>query len=111
MNDVYTSPLCSRYAGDEMKRIFSPDRKFTTWRKLWVALAEAEKELAGSLDNVTELILDFKQLDYISSAGLRLLLMLQKKMNAQGSMKILNANAIVKEIFEVTGFSDVLTVE
>ena len=65
---------------------------------------EAEKELAGSLDNVTELILDFKQLDYISSAGLRLLLMLQKKMNAQGSMKILNANAIVKEIFEVTGF-------
>ena len=72
---------------------------------------EAEKELAGSLDNVTELILDFKQLDYISSAGLRLLLMLQKKMNAQGSMKILNANAIVKEIFEVTGFSDVLTVE
>ena len=72
---------------------------------------EAEKELAGSLDNGTELILDFKQLDYISSAGLRLLLMLQKKMNAQGSMKILNANAIVKEIFEVTGFSDVLTVE
>ena len=72
---------------------------------------EAEKELAGSLDNVTELILDFKQLDYISSAGLRLLLMLQKKMNAQGSMKILNANVIVKEIFEVTGFSDVLTVE
>lgn len=72
---------------------------------------EAEKELAGSLDNVTELILDFKHLDYISSAGLRLLLMLQKKMNAQGSMKILNANAIVKEIFEVTGFSDVLTVE
>ena len=67
--------------------------------------------MAGSLDNVTELILDFKQLDYISSAGLRLLLMLQKKMNAQGSMKILNANAIVKEIFEVTGFSDVLTVE
>ena len=72
---------------------------------------EAEKKLAGSLDNATELILDFKQLDYISSAGLRLLLMLQKKMNAQGSMKILNANAIVKEIFEVTGFSDVLTVE
>ena len=72
---------------------------------------EAEKELTGSLDNVKELILDFKNLDYISSAGLRLLLMLQKNMNAQGSMKICNANAIVKEIFEVTGFSDVLTVE
>lgn len=71
---------------------------------------EAEKELTGSLDNVTELILDFKKLDYISSAGLRLLLMLQKRMIAQGSMVIRNANAIVKEIFEVTGFSDVLTV-
>ena len=72
---------------------------------------EAEKELSGSLDNVTELILDFKNLDYISSAGLRLLLMLQKKMNNQGSMTIINANDMVKEIFEVTGFSDVLTVK
>ena len=72
---------------------------------------QAEKELAGSLDNVKELILDFKKLDYISSAGLRLLLMLQKKMNNQGSMTIINANDMVKEIFEVTGFSDVLTVK
>ena len=72
---------------------------------------EAEKELSGSLDNVTELILDFNSLDYISSAGLRLLLMLQKKMNNQGSMTIINANDMVKEIFEVTGFSDVLTVK
>ena len=72
---------------------------------------DAEKELMSSLDNVTELILDFAKLDYISSAGLRLLLSLQKKMNVCGSMKILNANEIVKEIFEVTGFSDILTVE
>jgi anti-sigma B factor antagonist len=72
---------------------------------------QAEQELSGSLDNVKELILDFKQLDYISSAGLRLLLMLQKKMNNQGSMTIINANDMVKEIFEVTGFSDVLTVK
>ncbi|WP_316630934.1 STAS domain-containing protein [uncultured Ruminococcus sp.] len=72
---------------------------------------QAEQELTGSLDNVKELILDFKQLDYISSAGLRLLLMLQKKMNNQGSMTIINANDMVKEIFEVTGFSDVLTVK
>ncbi len=71
----------------------------------------AEKELADSLDNVKELILDFKGLDYISSAGLRLLLMLQKKMNNQGSMTIINANEMVKEIFEVTGFADVLTVK
>ena len=72
---------------------------------------QAEKELMESIENVKELILDFKSLDYISSAGLRLLLMLQKKMSVQGSMKIINANDLVKEIFEVTGFSDILTIE
>lgn len=45
MNGVYENPLCTRYAGEEMKRIFSADNKFSTWRKLWVALAESEKEL------------------------------------------------------------------
>ena len=45
MSEFYENPLCTRYAGDEMKRIFSSDSKFSTWRKLWVALAEAEKEL------------------------------------------------------------------
>ena len=69
--------------------------------------AEVKPELAG----VTELILDFKALDYISSSGLRALLSLQKQMNVQGSMKIKNVNDIVNEIFEVTGFSDILTVE
>lgn len=73
---------------------------------------QAEKELMVSLDTVKELILDFSKLDYISSAGLRLLLMMKKKMDAQGgSMKILNANAMVREIFDVTGFSDLLTIE
>ena len=71
----------------------------------------AEKELTDSLDNVKELVLDFKNLDYISSAGLRLLLILQKKMNDRGAMTIINANDMVKEIFEVTGFSEVLTVK
>ena len=45
MHDSYRNPLCARYAGKEMQRIFSDDRKFSTWRKLWVALAEAEHEL------------------------------------------------------------------
>ena len=45
MNGVYENPLCTRYAGEEMKKIFSADNKFSTWRKLWVALAESEKEL------------------------------------------------------------------
>lgn len=72
---------------------------------------QAEKELLEDLDDVTELILDFSKLAYISSAGLRVLLMLQKRMNSRGSMKIVNASDLVKEIFDVTGFSDVLTIE
>ena len=44
MNDRYENPLCRRYAGREMQEIFSDDRKFSTWRKLWIALAESEKE-------------------------------------------------------------------
>ena len=44
-NEFYVNPLCERYASDEMKRIFSNDNKFSTWRKLWIALAESEKEL------------------------------------------------------------------
>ncbi len=76
-----------------------------------VTAPEAEKELMPALDGVTELILDFAELDYISSAGLRVLLSLQKRMNKQGSMMIRGANETVREIFEVTGFSDILTVE
>lgn len=76
-----------------------------------VTVAEAESTLKENLDGITELILDFAGLDYISSAGLRLLLSLQKIMNKQGSMKIKNVNEIVAEIFEVTGFSEILTIE
>ena len=71
-----------------------------------------EKELKESLNGVTELTLDFSALEYISSAGLRVLLSAQKLLNAShGTMKITGANEIVKEIFEVTGFSDILTIE
>ena len=70
-----------------------------------------EAAIKPELEGITELILDFKGLDYISSAGLRALLSFQKQMNKQGSMKIKNVNEIVTEIFEVTGFSDILTVE
>lgn len=76
-----------------------------------VTVTEAEAILKDGIENVTELVLDFKELDYISSAGLRLLLSLQKTMAKQGSMKIKNVNEIVMEIFEVTGFSDILTIE
>ncbi len=70
-----------------------------------------EKELAGSLDGVTALTLDFSELEYISSAGLRVLLSARKAMAGRGEMKIVNANETILEIFDVTGTSDILTIE
>lgn len=72
---------------------------------------ELEKTLKESLDGMTELVLDFANLEYVSSAGLRVLLSAQKIMNKQGSMVIRNVCETVMEVFEVTGFSDILTVE
>ena len=72
---------------------------------------QLEKEIKGSLDGITELILELSKLDYISSAGLRVLLSAQKIMNKQGEMVVRGANETVMEIFEVTGFSDILTIE
>ena len=72
---------------------------------------ELEKELNASLEGVNALTIDMEKLDYISSAGLRVLLAAQKTMNRQGSMKVKNANEIIMEIFEVTGFADILTIE
>lgn len=69
-----------------------------------------EADLNSSLDGVGELVFDFTALDYISSAGLRVLLSAQKKMNKQGSMSVTNVNEDIMEIFEVTGFSDILTI-
>ena len=72
---------------------------------------ELEKELKNSLDGVEELTFDFEKLEYISSAGLRVLLSAQKIMAKQGTMKITNVAEIIMEIFDVTGFSDILTIE
>ncbi|MBQ2062865.1 MAG: STAS domain-containing protein [Oscillospiraceae bacterium] len=72
---------------------------------------ELEKELQESLDGVTALVLDFEKLDYISSAGLRVLLSAQKIMMKAGEMKLVHVNETVMEIFEVTGFTDILTIE
>ena len=72
---------------------------------------ELEKELKESFAGVSELTLDFAGLEYISSAGLRVLLSTQKAMKNQGKMKIKNVNETILEIFEVTGFSDILTIE
>jgi anti-sigma B factor antagonist len=72
---------------------------------------ELEQELKESLEGVKELILDLAGLEYISSAGLRVLLAAQRRMNKQGSMKLVNVNELVMEVFEVTGFSTILTIE
>ncbi|MBO7665988.1 MAG: STAS domain-containing protein [Clostridia bacterium] len=70
-----------------------------------------EQELKESLEGVELLTLDFEKLDYISSAGLRVLLSAQNTMKQQGEMKIKNVNETILEIFEVTGFNDILTIE
>ncbi len=76
-----------------------------------VTAPELEKELTGSLNGVKSLIFDFEKLEYISSAGLRVLLSAQKTMAKQGEMKVIHVNETTMEIFEVTGFTDILTIE
>ena len=70
-----------------------------------------EAELKQSISGVETLVLDFANLEYLSSAGLRVLLAAQKVMNKQGEMMIRNVNETINEIFEVTGFIDILTIE
>ena len=72
---------------------------------------ELEKELKESMDGADALTLDFGKLDYISSAGLRVLLSAHKAMMKKSGMKVVNVNEIVNEVFEVTGFADILTIE
>mgnify|MGYP002627213759 CR=1 FL=1 len=72
---------------------------------------ELEKELKDSQDTANELTLDFAALNYISSAGLRVLLSTHKAMSKKGGMKVVNANEMVKEVFDVTGFVDILDIE
>ena len=76
-----------------------------------VTAPELEKELKESFGGLRDLTLDFSKLEYISSAGLRVLLAAQKVMNQQGSLKITNVNETIMEIFEVTGFMDILTIK
>lgn len=71
---------------------------------------DLEKEI-DALDNVKELIFDLKELEYTSSAGLRAILKAQKMMNEKGAMKVVNVNDTIMEVFEITGFTDMLTIE
>ena len=72
---------------------------------------ELEKELDSVLTDTKELTFDFANLEYVSSAGLRVILKAQKAMNAQGSMKLTGVNDSIMEVFDITGFLDILTIE
>ena len=72
---------------------------------------ELEDELKSSFESCSDITLDFAKVDYISSAGLRVLLSAQKTMAKKGGMKLINVSDEIMEIFEVTGFSDILTIE
>ena len=72
---------------------------------------ELEAKLNKTMDGAESLVLDFSKLDYISSAGLRVLLAAHKAMAGKGGMKVTKVNEIVAEVFEVTGFADILTIE
>ncbi len=91
---------------EDGKAVFSLEGRLDT-----ITAPELEAELRSALDGVSELTLDLEKLEYISSAGLRVLLSAQKTMNRQGSMRVLHVNKTVMEVFEVTGFSDIMTIE
>ncbi|MBQ9468913.1 MAG: STAS domain-containing protein [Clostridia bacterium] len=87
------------------RAVIAPEGRLDT-----VTAPELERVVKDCLPGLTSLVFDFAKLEYISSAGLRVLLSAQKAMNAQGTMKLLNVNETIMEIFEVTGFSDILTI-
>lgn len=72
---------------------------------------ELEKEIMDVIRDLNELVLDLKDLEYTSSAGMRVLLSAQRIMNSQGSMKVINVRSEIMDIFEITGFNQILTIE
>lgn len=76
-----------------------------------VTAPELEADLKGTLDGVSELVLDLANLEYVSSAGLRVLLALHRQMSSRGKMPVKNVNTGVMEVFEMTGFANILSIE
>ena len=72
---------------------------------------ELEATVDGCIAGLKELVMDCSELEYVSSAGLRVILKAQKLMNAQGAMKVMNVNETIMEVFEITGFADILNIE
>ena len=86
--------------------IFSLEGRLDT-----VTAPALEQQLISSLDQIQTLVLDFENLEYISSAGLRVLLWAHKSMRTRGEMKVIHINSIIREVFDVTGFSEILNIE
>ena len=95
-------------------------KKFLDGTNLTVALVgrldattalELDKDLSASLDGITDLTVDLAEIEYVSSAGLRILLKIQKRMDRQGAMRLRNLRENVREVFDMTGFTDFLTID
>lgn len=84
---------------------------YLTGRLDTITAPQLEQYLQGILDGVQELVLDFANLAYLSSAGLRVLLKIRKQMDHRGNLVVRHPNDMIQEVFEVTGFADILTVE
>lgn len=95
-----------KYTKDESKLIVAPEGRIDT-----LSAPELEKKLGELLGGVSELVLDMTNADYVSSAGLRVILKIQKVMFRQGVMKIIHVNETVMEVFEITGFSNIFNIE
>ena len=88
------------------KLILSPEGRIDA-----VTATEFSKVVEDNIEGVKELVFDFEKLDYISSAGLRVLLTAQKNMSKVGSMKLIHVAEVIMDVFNITGFADILTIE
>ncbi len=96
--------VTKNFNGDALTAVIEGRIDTTTAPALEAALDE-------SFEAIKELILDFSKVEYVSSAGLRVILKAQKTMNAKGSMKLIGVSDSIMEIFDITGFADILTIE
>lgn len=95
----------------EKKNEGTKDTVFLTGRLDTATAPEMEAFAEKELTDTKELVLDFEGLEYISSAGLRVLLKIQKLMNSKGTMKVIHVSEMIQEVFDITGFVDILTIE
>lgn len=94
------------YNKEAEKLTVAPEGRLDT-----MTATEFEKRVGELLDGVTDFVLDMAKVEYVSSAGLRVILKVQKVMFSQGKMKLIGVNESVMEVFEITGFSDILNIE